>query len=102
MSIKKETRTQPAKEYDATVSITCDLCKKEFTGASDWSDEIKWSGDRHDESITAVRFKEGYGYPDGGHYDVREYHVCPECFTGKLEPWLKIQGAEPTSREIDF
>jgi len=55
-----------------------------------------------DATETEVRFKAGQNYLDAGFGDETTIDICPECFTGKLVPWVKAQGGEPTTKPWDW
>ena len=78
--------------YNHVVSITCDICKKEYKGES-W--ECGWGNLLE----TEIRMKSGTNYPEYGSGDEVEYDICPACFETKLVPFLRGLGAEPTVRE---
>jgi hypothetical protein len=84
--IRKETRTQPAKEYEETVERKCDLCGR----ASPFPWDVR------------VEIEEGYSFPEGGHTVTTLYDICPECFRTKLVPWLEAQGARARKKEVDW
>ncbi len=102
MSIQKKTIEVPAKTCEVTASITCDLCGKVYPRAREDCDSIDWATSYGDALKTGVFLATGYGYGDCGNINSRVYHVCPECFEKKLEPWLKEQGATFTTKEIDW
>lgn len=93
-----EKRTRPADTYDAVVAIICDICQKKFVGA----DEDNWLNSSFEFEKTALTFSTGYRSPSGGNESQRAYHVCPICFTSRLEPWLRQQGANPTTEETNW
>ena len=102
--LKKKSVTVPARQIEHVVSVICDLCGEVFIGAETVGFAgVKWPGDYYDTLETDVKIEDGHNYgEDGGQKTARIYHVCPECFKNKLEPWLKAQGAEPTVDEIDW
>lgn len=102
MSVKKQIRQVPASTREFVESVTCDLCGKVFPMADTDSDGINWEHPHGDVAKTGVYFAKGYSYPEGTNIEYRDYHVCPECFEKKLEPWLKEQGATFTAREVDW
>jgi len=69
-----------------------------FPLAYDMPDGVEWEGGP-DTCETRIRITEGYGHSDGGCATHREYHICPDCFKTKLEPWLIGQDAKPTLTE---
>jgi hypothetical protein len=92
MSLIKTKRTEPAREYEHT-EATCDFCGKKSTQAG-WS-ELEW-GTGYDWIKTAVRLEVGDKYPEGSSWVTTEFHVCPECFKGKVMPWFESHGVKPT------
>jgi hypothetical protein len=80
--------------YDVLIETKCDLCGD--VTKNSWQKELGNLGE------IEVRMLEGSGWQDGGS-DTRElaFDVCPKCFTEKLMPWMKSQGAEPTITERD-
>lgn len=86
---KREKKEIPARIEDQLVGYVCDLCGKESSRSGYW-------GEGYNVDEPTVEIETGYNTPSGGSKTTRAYHVCPECFRGKLEPWLKEQGATPT------
>lgn len=99
MSKVYETRTVPARERRACVRRRCDLCGRESKG-SDW--DCGRYEVRETEVKVAVRRKEGHSYPDGGSGTEYEVDLCPDCFKGRLVPWLRPQGADVRPAEWDW
>ena len=63
------------------LTATCDMCGRTYTDAKIRApSEIFWCG----TGQTSV-----YSQDTKGRYS--EYHICPDCFKLKLEPWLKRQ-----------
>jgi len=73
--------------------IECDVC-----GAKN-KDE-NWAEDFGKQTIT-IENSVGDVYPGGGIGESISYDLCPDCFEGKLEPFLKSFGAGPTVRDWD-
>lgn len=48
-----------------------------------------------------VKQREGEQYPSGGMGRGIEIDICPECFKGKLVPWLRSQGVVVDQKEWD-
>lgn len=90
----------PARTEERITSITCDLCGKE--GKSDRLHGADWSKNTYDKSETVIYHEAGEVYPEGGELNLEIVHICPECFEQKLIPWIKSQGGEPTTKEIDI
>lgn len=84
-----ETKTRPAIEYRDCVARACDLCGRETKRGLD-----NWSGERFRVEEVEVRIKEGVSYPEGGSGTEIEFDICPDCFRGRLIPWLESQGAK--------
>ena len=79
-------------KLDVTV---CDLCGDES--------DCEWSpGSPFQSNEVDVSYREATHYPDGGFAETTSFDICPTCFTEKLVPWLKSQGAEPTITETDY
>lgn len=106
--LKKEMVEIPAREQERVTSVTCDLCKREFSGATTTlghNPGIEWLETDGPGRMceTQVRIAAGTNDVDaGGERQTRAYHVCPICFVEKLEPWLREQGATPTTDEYVF
>lgn len=104
MTIHLETVTLPpvpARDVRRFLSVTCDLCgqsseEKPVDGAVPWR-----KGSEYDiTTIRRIMGVEGVGEAAEVDFQVHhEYHVCPECWEQKLEPWLRSQGAHPTTKE---
>lgn len=88
-----EQRQQPAKVYDVHVETKCDLCGKTTTN--------DWKTSAFDAIETEISMRTGDRYPEGGFGEFTEIDICPDCFTGKLIPWVQSQGGEPTVKEWD-
>jgi hypothetical protein len=105
MSIKTQTvkvPPVPATTREQPVGVTCDLCGASIPCtfvASDGS--VDWTGG-YEVANTTVSLTEGFRYDGNGHLEFRAYHLCPNCFKTKLEPWLVAQGAAPTLHETDY
>jgi len=86
---KREKKTIPERVEDEVVAYICDLCGKESRRGGCW---VK------DPNVNepTVQIEQGYVYPEDSQVRIRRYHLCPECFETRLEPWLKEQGATPT------
>jgi len=82
------------KEYDRLVSVKCDICG-DIT-KNDWKESCY---DAFDYSFWA---KTGSNYPEGGSGEEVSIDICPKCIIGKLIPWVKSFGGEPTIKEWDW
>ena len=80
----------------------CDLCGKESGGRGD----TEWDKGFYDVMETEVqiqlKMREGEAYPEGGWGTTAEIDICPECFRGKLIPWLQSEGADIKREEWDY
>ncbi len=85
---KTEKRMSEPKEYTATVSRNCDLCGK---AAHDPGDDPEW-GLGYDVKQVRVEYKVGESYPEITDTTTHFADICPDCFKGKLVPWLESQG----------
>lgn len=81
----KRTVEVPAKRETVVDRVTCDLC----------GGPVQPSPLSFDVSYTAVYFRSGEQYPEGGSGTQVEFDLCGSCFDGKLVPWMKGQGATP-------
>ncbi len=98
MEIKEEViiPAVPAKTTQKKIGVKCDLCKKFYRGADSYHD-TDWPTDcSYDVETTGVYYESGSAYPEGRFTETTVFHICPDCFTERLIPWLKEQGAEPT------
>jgi hypothetical protein len=89
MSIRKEMQTVPARQEEKVVERRCDLCGR---AGNPWGG---WNTSTYDVAKTDVGMEMGTSYPDDYHTTETVFDICPDCFTTKLIPWLKSQGAEP-------
>lgn len=80
----------PAKISKRLVKTTCDICTKKIEEELYTVDEV------------TIEYKTGSSYPEGGSGDEIGVDMCGKCFNNKLIPWLKEQGANPTTREWDW
>jgi len=85
-------------ETDVVMKVTCDICGREGQ-MSDWPVE---GGTGYETNETKVYFKTGTAYPEGGSGVEYDVDVCPKCFTERLIPWLRSQGAAVRKTEWDF
>jgi hypothetical protein len=96
MSKIKEAVTRPARTEIETVAVKCDLCGKV---SHKWRG---WAKNSNDVNEVEIKHRHGYSYPDGGSVDSEAFDVCPGCWTDKVVPWFKEQGAEPSTETCDF
>ena len=76
--------------------LSCDLCGTESNADERWEKSDYVSG------VTKVVMEERESNPPGGHLTETAYHICPDCFRGKLMPWLASQKASPSVSESDW
>lgn len=83
------------RETEVIDSVTCDLCKTEFTKASGYEGNIDWQNCGDHSTETTISYKESSHFP-GDYWTDRliAVHLCPACFLERLVPWLKDQGVE--------
>ncbi len=93
------TKAIPAYESRYVARRRCDLCGLEVKG-DDWQ-AGSWEINETTVSIE-IKQKEGTNYPEGGSGTKHEIDICPDCFKGKLIPWLKSQGADIQEKEWDW
>lgn len=87
---------RPEREEKKFFGVACDLCGRNSDSGEDWGKDV------YDVEETEIRYTSGHRYPDSGDTKTVEYHICPACFTGKLVPWMKSQGASPTESEHSY
>lgn len=80
----------PASEHQQVERVTCDLCNS----------EIKRTG--YDADEVEIRHRTGHSYPEGGSGAETTIDMCGQCFDEKLVPWLRSQGANPTTTDWDY
>ncbi len=75
--------------------ICCDLCGKE-------DKQNNWDSDScYDVQETEISWKTGFQYPEGGRGKDYSVDICPECFKGKLIPWVEGFGRNVTVKDWD-
>jgi len=94
-----ETKTV-AVERRVCVSITCDLCHRTQEGTDRW-EAAMYEINETQVQITVLQ-KEGSSYPDGGSGDEVVIDICPECFKGKLIPWVESHGTRVERKDWDW
>jgi len=62
----------------------------------------RWSTLDLSTNETTVMMRTGSDWPGGGSGEKVEIDICPDCFVGKLIPWVKEQGGTPTVTERDY
>jgi hypothetical protein len=89
----------PEKTVEKHIKTTCDICNKEATNGG-------WETSSYEINETEVRVevrqKDGNSYPGSGWGEQFCADICPECFKGKLIPWLKEQGCKAEVEEWDW
>lgn len=93
--IERESVEIPARTERRTKAVICDLCGK--SAKKGW-----WGQTCFDVEDIEISHTSGTRYPEGGITTKVEFHVCPECFTDKVAPWMESQGAVPTESESDW
>ena len=92
---------QPEKTQEYIQKILCDLCKK--TEGKEGNDRVEWKTDWHyDIEHTSITYDSGSSYPEGTAIERKTFHVCPECWKTKLQPWLESQGGKYTEKDFDY
>ena len=95
MKIEKEKKV-PARTEAVLDHIVCDLCGAKSDHNGDW---VR----RPSVAEVTVEFKEGANYgSDGVDLKTTIVDICPECFKGKLLPWLESQGAKSRVEEDNW
>lgn len=82
---------RPAMVDQYCTHSSCDIC-----GANCGTDE------NYAIYEVTVKYREGSNYPDSGWGTETEVDLCSKCFTEKLVPWLKSQGANVVAKEWDW
>ncbi len=93
---KEETVTE-TRTRKVLVKRCCDLCGREAKSGDDWERGLYEVSETEVEMT--VRHKVGDNFPSGGSGTEFIVDLCPVCFTGKLIPWLKSQGAQIEERD---
>ncbi len=78
-------------------SVSCDMCGRVYKGAEALEGCVFWGAATCQLNNTSLYIRTKAGE--------RHYHICPDCFELKLEPWLKRQGirfteVEPVNEQI--
>ncbi len=94
-----KTVSVPATTRKELVKRRCDLCGRE-SKRSDW-DAGCYEVNETEIKMT-IKQKEGSNYPEGGSGTEYEIDLCPDCFTKRLVPWLKAEGATVEECEWDW
>jgi hypothetical protein len=86
---------------DAIESVTCDICGRVDDLMENEAESTSVAWKCHDASGDAARtcvcFCRETSY-DRFDYDERIYHLCPDCFEKRLEPWIKEMAARAIER----
>jgi len=84
-----EVPAKPATTKEVVDKVLCDLCGKDVN-----RDLVGASSYEFDEVTVEIEVKrrEGENYPEGGSGTETIIDVCPECFRGKLVPWVESHG----------
>jgi hypothetical protein len=90
MATRIEKYTIPAKQGERKIPL-CDFCGREGNSlGGDWT----WTEDNYDVKVTAVGYKTGSSYPEGGSGTTLGVDACPECFMDKVKPKIEELGVE--------
>lgn len=81
----------PEKTVKEWVKTTCDMCKDDIHRPV-----------AYDIEEIEVSLKVGTNYPEGGSGELIEIDICSKCFTGKLVPFIKSQGAEVKTKKWEW
>lgn len=95
-----ETKTHPAREYEKEVEVRCDLCGRSAPRPGDYDTHL-WASHGYGINCVDIKIQTGESYPECTSSETRSYDVCPECFEGKVEPFLQSLGAEPRTEKYD-
>lgn len=102
MLIKEEITNVNGHPYTRIAAIRCDMCGEADKGARITDDgTVTWQKGIHDWVRTSLTLWEGYGSPEGVDLDIKEFHICVDCFKARILPWLQEQGVEPSRRSIE-
>lgn len=75
--------------------VVCDLCKKEGTEYSSYTNN--WSTDEEKVDLVTIKYEDGWNWSkdNGGNEDGNVYYfdICNDCFKSKLQPYLESLGA---------
>jgi hypothetical protein len=98
-----ETKTRPATQYKACVSVTCDLCNAKASSPDEGPDSV-WQSEYYDatEVQVCVRLRTGEVFPEDSNAKEVHFDICPSCFQSKLVPWLESQGAKANKRDVGW
>ena len=76
---------RPARTTKVLDHIVCDVCGRKSAGDD-------WTKDHYDATRITVKLTTGVSYPEGGFGEEWDIDICPECFVGKLVPWVEAVG----------
>jgi hypothetical protein len=94
-------------EHENVNIAFCDLCGRREQGLSayyDCDDGVRWNTTENAIAETHIHCVTGtWERKDGSDGRVKHVsvHLCPACFTTRLVPWLKQQGAVPSVLRCD-
>ena len=78
------------------VELLCDICGRKAASKHQSRYECDWaetgSAVAESEVSVTVRLRQGERFPECGSGDVYVIDICPECFHGKLIPWVETFG----------
>lgn len=98
--MKEKRMIEYKREREEIIRVTCDICNKEAPCPDD--NECRWSGKGYEVDKIIVKRECGESYPEGGHLEIEEFDICPECFETKLLPFMISQGAKSTKHTCYF
>lgn len=83
------------------IEMTCDLCGKRACNSGYWPTDSYQQNDTDVELRVKVCHRDVVCYPnDEPNGEEIEFHICPECFKGKLAPWIQSQGAKTKYKDV--
>ena len=85
-------------QENVVTKVTCDICGC-VGSPRGWP--VK-DGHNYEVRETKVHCKIGNSWPEGGSGVEYGVDICTDCFTGKLIPWLRSQGAVVREEEWDW
>jgi hypothetical protein len=65
----------------------CDLCGRAYGASGE-------AAKGFEVAMTEISCQTGYSCPDDSSIELIEVDLCPDCFKGRLIPWLRSQGAK--------
>lgn len=106
MSEVREERVRPSvpeKREQFIAAIVCDLCGRRSAAREPIHSRAPWQySDMYEINKVTISHEVGASYPDGGDKKYERFHVCPDCWKGKVVPWFESQGAKATHHQQDW